>query len=69
VIIGIQTIDNSKFDRGLVGPRGDLDKKGKGQFLTLPGLELRHLCRVASSESLYRLRYPGSNLRADIKRN
>jgi hypothetical protein len=30
------------------------------QFLTLPGLELQDLGRPARSQSLYRLRYPGS---------
>jgi hypothetical protein len=28
--------------------------------MTLPRLELRPLCRPARSQSLYRLRYPGS---------
>jgi hypothetical protein len=31
------------------------------KFLTLPGLELRLLGRPAGSQSLYRLRYPGSS--------
>jgi hypothetical protein len=32
----------------------------KRKFLTLPGLELPPLRRPARSQSLYRLRYPGS---------
>jgi hypothetical protein len=45
---------------GWVGPRTGLDAVEKRKFLTLPGLELRPLCRPARSQSLYRLRYPGS---------
>jgi hypothetical protein len=36
------------------------DNLEKRKFLTLPGLELRPLCRPAHSQSLYRLSYPGS---------
>jgi hypothetical protein len=43
-----------------VGTRADLDDMEKGKFLTLLGLELRHLGRPARSQSLYQLRYPGS---------
>jgi hypothetical protein len=43
-----------------VGPKAGLDDVGKRKFLTLPGLELRPLGRPARSQSLYRLRYPGS---------
>jgi hypothetical protein len=43
-----------------VGPRAGLDDLGKGKFLNLPGLELQPLGRRARSQSLYRLRYPGS---------
>jgi hypothetical protein len=45
---------------GWVGPRAGLDYVEKRKFLTLPGLELRPLSRPARSQSLYRLRYPGS---------
>jgi hypothetical protein len=45
---------------GSVGPRAGLDDGEKRKFLTLPRLELRTLGRPASSQSLYRLRYPGS---------
>jgi hypothetical protein len=44
----------------LVGPRAGLDDVEKRKFLTLPGLELRPLSLPASSQSLYRLGYPGS---------
>jgi hypothetical protein len=43
-----------------VDPRAGLDDVEKTKFLILPGLELRPLCRPAHSQSLYRLRYPGS---------
>jgi hypothetical protein len=45
---------------GWVDPRAGLDDVEKIKFLTLPGLELRPLDRPARSQSLYRLRYPGS---------
>jgi hypothetical protein len=45
-----------------VGPRTGLDDVEKRKFTTLPGLELRPLSRPASSQSLYRLRYSGSNI-------
>jgi hypothetical protein len=43
-----------------VDPRAGLDDVEKRKFFTLPGLELRHLGRPARSQSLYGLRYPGS---------
>jgi hypothetical protein len=43
-----------------VGPRAGLDDVEKRKFLTLPGLELRPLGRQVRSQSLYRLRHPGS---------
>jgi hypothetical protein len=45
---------------GWLYPRAGLDDVEKRKFLTLPGLELRLLGRSARSQSLYRLRYPGS---------
>jgi hypothetical protein len=45
---------------GWVDPRASLADLEKRKFLTLPGLELRPLSRQARSQSLYRLRYPGS---------
>jgi hypothetical protein len=44
----------------LGGPRTDLDDVEGRKIVPLPGLELRTLGRPASSLSLYRLRYPGS---------
>jgi hypothetical protein len=48
---------------GWVNPRAGLDDVEKRKFLTLPGLELQPLSRPACSQSLYRLRYPGSTIR------
>jgi hypothetical protein len=45
---------------GWEGPRAGLDDIENRKFLTLPGLELRPLDRPARSQSLYRVRYPGS---------
>jgi hypothetical protein len=45
---------------GWVDPRAGLDDVEKRKFLTLLGLELQPLGRPACSQSLYRLRYPGS---------
>jgi hypothetical protein len=46
---------------GSVGPRASLDDSEK-TFLTLPGVEFRSLGHRTHSQSLYRLRYPGSSL-------
>jgi hypothetical protein len=45
---------------GWVGSRAGLNDVEGRKFLILPGLERRPLGRPASSQSLYRLRYPGS---------
>jgi hypothetical protein len=45
---------------GWVGHRAGLNEVEKRKFLTLPGLELRLFGRSARTQSLYRLRYPGS---------
>jgi hypothetical protein len=45
---------------GWVDPRAGLDDVEKWKFLPPPGLELRTLGGLARSQSLYRLRYPGS---------
>jgi hypothetical protein len=45
---------------GWVDPSAGLDDMEKWKFFTLPGLELRPLGRSARSQTLYRLRYPGS---------
>jgi hypothetical protein len=46
--------------RWIGAPEPVLDHMEKTKFLTLPGLELRPVCRSARSQSLYRLSYPGS---------
>jgi hypothetical protein len=46
---------------GYMHPRAGLEGVEKKNFLTPPGLELRPLGRPARSQSLYRLRYPGSS--------
>jgi hypothetical protein len=45
---------------GWVDLRASLDDVEKRKFLTSPGFELRPLGRLARSQSLYRLSYPGS---------
>jgi hypothetical protein len=45
---------------GWVDPRAGLDDVEKRKFLTLSGLELRFFGHPTRSQSLYRLRYPGS---------
>jgi hypothetical protein len=45
---------------GWVDRRVVLDNMEKRKLLTLSGLELRPLSRASRSQSLYRLRYPGS---------
>jgi hypothetical protein len=44
---------------GWVDPRAGLQDVEKRKFLTLPGVELQALGRLARSQSLYRLSYPG----------
>jgi hypothetical protein len=48
--------------RRLGGPHSRSGQHGEVNFLTLPGLEPRPLSRPARSQSLYRLRYPGSHI-------
>jgi hypothetical protein len=43
-----------------VGPRTFLVDVERRKILTISGLQLRFLGRVARSQSLYRLSYPGS---------
>jgi hypothetical protein len=45
-----------------VDPTAVLDDLEKIKFFTLLGLEPRPLSRPARSQSLYRLRYPGSDV-------
>jgi hypothetical protein len=51
---------------GWVDPRAGVDDMEKRKFLILPGLKLRPLGRPARSQSLYRLRYPGSCYCRDV---
>jgi hypothetical protein len=44
-----------------MGPTVGLDDAQKRKFLILPGLELQPLGRTTRGQSLYRLRYPGSD--------
>jgi hypothetical protein len=55
-----ERVPGTHFIGDWVDPRAGLDDLEKGIFFTLPGLELRPLGRPARSQSLYRLRYPGS---------
>jgi hypothetical protein len=52
-----------------MGPRAGLDEMEKRKYLTLLELELRPLARPASSQSLYRLSYPGSMGHGKGRRN
>jgi hypothetical protein len=49
-----ETAPGTHWTGGWVDPRAGLDME-KRKSLTLPGLELRPLGRLASSQSLYRL--------------
>jgi hypothetical protein len=49
---------------GWVNRIASQDDVERRKFLTLPGLELQPLDRPAHSQSLYRLRYPGSRGRS-----
>jgi hypothetical protein len=48
---------------GWVGPRAGLDDVKRRKFLTLPELEQRPFGHPAGSQSLYRLSYPGSEIK------
>jgi hypothetical protein len=48
-----------------VSHRAGLDNVEKRKFCTLPELELRPLGCTARSQSLYRLRFPDSEINAD----
>jgi hypothetical protein len=56
-----ETAPRTHFIGSCVGPRAGLDDAEKRKFYTLTGLEFQSLGRPARSQSLYRLRYPGSN--------
>jgi hypothetical protein len=47
---------------GSINPRDGLVDFENKKFLILPGLELRPLRRLDRSQSLYRLRYPGTSI-------
>jgi hypothetical protein len=49
-----------RLARSLGGPHSRSRRRGEKKFLTLQSHELRLLGRPARSQSLYRLRYPGS---------
>jgi hypothetical protein len=49
-----------------VDPRAGLDDVKKRKFFTQPGLELLPFGRPSRSQSLYRVRYPGSFERDNI---
>jgi hypothetical protein len=49
--------------------RAGLDDLENRKFLTLLGFELRPLRRPARSQSLYRLRYPGSSTEQGAEEN
>jgi ribosomal protein S16 len=49
-----------QFDRRLGGPQGRSAQRGEEENLDPTELKLRPLGRPARSQSLYRLRYPGS---------
>jgi hypothetical protein len=51
---------------GWVDPRTGVDDVERRQILLLPGLKLRPLGRPAHRQSLYRLRYSGSDLDGNI---
>jgi hypothetical protein len=51
----------SHWIEGWIDPSFGLEDLEKRKFLTLPGLELLPLGRPGHSQSLYRLRYPGSS--------
>jgi hypothetical protein len=54
---------------GCVEPRTRIDDVGRRKFLPPSELKLRPLGRSAHSQSLYRLRYPGSQLSFSIQGN
>jgi hypothetical protein len=57
---GKMTPTRTHWIGGWVGPRAGLDDLEKRKFLTLQGLELRPFGRPDRSQSVYRLRHPGS---------
>jgi hypothetical protein len=58
-----------QLDRRLSEPKNRSGWSAEEKNLPLPGLELRTLSRPASSQSLYRLRYPGSEVWRILNKN
>jgi hypothetical protein len=54
-------VSGTRWTGSWVGPTASLYDVEKRKLLPLPGLELRPLGRPVSSQSLDRLRYPGSH--------
>jgi hypothetical protein len=50
-----------------VEPRAGLEDMEEGKFLIVTGIEPRPLGRRTRSQSLYRLRYPGSNVGGNLQ--
>jgi hypothetical protein len=59
----VERFPRNPLERRLVDPRAGLDDAGKRKFVTPPGLKHRLLGCPARSQSLYRMRYPGSTPR------
>jgi hypothetical protein len=56
-----ERVVSTDWIKGWVEPRAGLDDVEWRKFLTVLGLELRPVDRPTRSQSLYRLRYPGSS--------
>jgi hypothetical protein len=56
------TVGRYPLDRRLGRPQNRSGRSGVEKILPIPRLELRPLGRPAPSQSLYRLRYPGSHI-------
>jgi hypothetical protein len=54
---------------GLIDPRVGLDDMEKLKFFTLPGIEVRPLCRLARIQSLYQLSKCGFHLVYLVRKN
>jgi hypothetical protein len=53
----VERVPGTHWIEGWVDPRAGQEDINKGKSLSLPGFELRLLCRRARSQSLYRLIY------------
>jgi hypothetical protein len=61
-----QTAPGTHGIGGWVSPRAGLDDLKKRKFFTLPGLEVKPLGHLPRSQSVYRLRYPGSSVTLEV---